>query len=1402
MYSRVSMSGRIVRTSVLSVVAALALVFSSVGLGAPVASASTQHTLTPDCPGSGFSSQSLTVAPGDTIVFNSANCTAMSTVASNFTSDPTGIWTSPELDASAGTATFPATLSVSANPSKNTFALRFKSGSSDFTSAWAADITIAPPPDTPSAISASVADQMTILKWTGRMYAGGQYYEIEQSIDNSAWAPVSSGTCSGQVATNLATSGCTVSDLTNGTPYYFRIRGGDLTGSGDWGYLASPVTPSAPPPAPTGVTIDSEGDAQVAISWTAPVMDSTYAALSGYKVEVSSDGGSSWSTSIADSGSTNTSASVTSDGNFNLSNGTSYVFRVSGVNAAGAGAASSPSSAAVPYTVPAPVSDMTIRGSLLVGTTDTLTLTWDAPGDGGRSITKYEVEVAPQPAMMQQPSYSAPTAGTCVGSNVQSTTCTVAGLTQGSSYLFRIRAHNLAGWGPFSNDMMQGIAVPGPAGAPTSFQATPGDGQVELSWGLPTTWGGYQFFQGFDYDVEQSADNGQTWVTAATVTLPPLGQQNPQHPSTSSTTITGLTNGASYDFRVSAVTSYGNGNWATVSSVPSTIPGDPGSVTATRGDTQVLLSWTAPVSDGGSPVTDYEYEVSSDNGITFGSPVAIGSPATTFTVTGLTNGTAYVFRLKAKNVNGVSSVGAVSNSATPVALPATPTGLTATHGNGQVVLAWTPGASVGASLDGHLVEVSTNGGNSWTTAIADTGSPLGSATVTGLTNGTSYLFRVSGISSAGIGLPLALGSAVTPSTLPAAATGLLAQVGDEQVVLSWTAGANGGSAVTGYQVEQNDGSGWTSVISDTQSSATTYTVTGLTNGTSYDFRVIPINVNGASQATAPTLANSVVPVAAPGVPTITSAVAGPGSAIVTVAAGSGGAPASYTVTANPGGRTCTVTGASGSCTVTGLTAGANYTFSATATNANTTSSASAASATVVPTTPVSGGGTGPGNGGGSGGGNSAGSPGGSGPGSSPVVPVSAPPSVSTSVPVGPQGAGATVGGSVVPVTVQPAPAPVSGALSNGANVQVGSATVQLNGPSMGGSTAPSNLTVIPGQNVSLAASGFVAGSTVALYAIPSGVMVGTMTVTRTGAVSGAAVLDPSVTVGITAIQMAGQTSGGIVNLSITVSTGPPAIPVRTNTGDLPEVPAGSSIVLVNGVPQVNTPTRTATTINVVEGGSALTIASGGASGNPNPIRSNGAMTIEDDGLVSLQGTGYRDYVDVFLFSEPVFVGRLLVNPDGTFRGSLPVPAGLSVGQHTIQSVGQGAGGESIAISASVLKLGGLNADGSQRSFKRAAAFSQTSEKLNAAAKKKLAPVIQLAKESGAKVTVIGTYLKERKTAQDVRMAKKRAIAVQRYLKSQGVTGPIVVQVRSTIRPFSPQTRNRYVVVDVPSNVSG
>ena len=78
-------------------------------------------------------------------------------------------------------------------------------------------------------------------------------------------------------------------------------------------------------------------------------------------------------------------------------------------------------------------------------------------------------------------------------------------------------------------------------------------------------------------------------------------------------------------------------------------PGAPRNLTAAVGNGEVVLSWEAPARDGGAAITDYEYRIDRRNPW-----ISIGSTNITHTVTGLDNGTAYVFEVRAVNRIGKS----------------------------------------------------------------------------------------------------------------------------------------------------------------------------------------------------------------------------------------------------------------------------------------------------------------------------------------------------------------------------------------------------------------------------------------------------------------------------------------------------------------------------------------------------------------------------------------------------------------------------------------------------------------------------------------------------------------------------------------------------------------------------
>lgn len=186
------------------------------------------------------------------------------------------------------------------------------------------------------------------------------------------------------------------------------------------------------------------------------------------------------------------------------------------------------------------------------------------------------------------------------------------------------------------------------------------------------------------------------------------------------------------------------------------------------------------------------------------------------------------------------------------ATPDQVTGLVATALDSSVSLVWSKPYHNGSPITDYVVEYKlTSEPTTWTT-FSDGTSTVLSATVTGLTNGSSYDFRVKAVNAIGNGAVSAT-STVTPFvSAPAQVTGLTATANMLSTDLSWTAPANNNSPITDYTVEYkltSEPTTWTT-FAHTASTATTITVIGLTQGLAYDFRVKAVNAIGTGTASA------------------------------------------------------------------------------------------------------------------------------------------------------------------------------------------------------------------------------------------------------------------------------------------------------------------------------------------------------------------------------------------------------------------------------------------------------------------------------------------------------------------------------------------------------------------------
>ena len=166
------------------------------------------------------------------------------------------------------------------------------------------------------------------------------------------------------------------------------------------------------------------------------------------------------------------------------------------------------------------------------------------------------------------------------------------------------------------------------------------------------------------------------------------------------------------------------------------MPAKPTGFAAAAGDGQVSLSWTDP---GNSTISGWQYSYKTTGGYGDWTDVPDSIATTTaHIVTGLTNGTAHTFRLRAVNASG-SGAASDEKIATPLAVPAKPTGFAATAGDGQVSLSWTdPGNS---TISGWQYSYKTSGGYGDWIDVPDSTATTTAHAVTELTNGTAHTFN-------------------------------------------------------------------------------------------------------------------------------------------------------------------------------------------------------------------------------------------------------------------------------------------------------------------------------------------------------------------------------------------------------------------------------------------------------------------------------------------------------------------------------------------------------------------------------------------------------------------------------------------------------------------------------------
>jgi hypothetical protein len=554
-----------------------------------------------------------------------------------------------------------------------------------------------------------------------------------------------------------------------------------------------------------------------------------------------------------------------------------------------------------------------------------------------------------------------------------------------------------------SNYWVDPVFTPAPApGQTTNVSATSGPGSATLTWNAPSSGGPVT-----TYTITPYIGSSAQQTTTVTGTPPATGA-----------TVNGLISGTTYTFTVQASNPNGAGSTSAQSNAVTptmqTAPSAPGNVAASPATSQALVSWSAPVSDGGGSLTGYT--VTPYIGSSAQTPAEVSPSTTSTTIKGLTNGASYTFSVTASNALGMSLPSAPSSAVTPqdtIFDFATPATIDSADAKSTEL-----GVKFSSELAGTITGIrfykaATNTGTHIGSLWSSTGTLLASATFTNetasgwqqvnfsnpvtITPNTTYVAGYfapkghysdtsSGFASAGAsnpplqalanttstnGLYAYSSSSVFPSSTfkatnywvdvnflptppPGQVTNVTATSGPGSATVRWTTPGSGGPASM-YTITPYIGTeAQTAMTVSGSPPATSAVVPGLTNGVKYKFTVQASNSNGAG-AVSPE-SNEVTPTV-PTPPTEPSGVvasAATSQALVSwnVPTNEGGSLiTSYTVTPYVGSSPQTpveVPESTTSTIIKGLTNGSNYTFTVTATNAIGTSPASPPSNSITP----------------------------------------------------------------------------------------------------------------------------------------------------------------------------------------------------------------------------------------------------------------------------------------------------------------------------------------------------------------------------------------------------------------------------------------------------------------------
>ena len=582
-----------------------------------------------------------------------------------------------------------------------------------------------------------------------------------------------------------------------GTDYTFVVTAENDIGTSPPSDPSPPIKAATYADPPTNVNATDGQNGQTTVSWVASAYDGESPVISYTVFSYSQDD----PTVYVDVAYPPSSSIVLSG----LINGFQYVFYVSVTNGFGENpSAGGPSAEITPLGPPTqPLNVVAYAGD------GNANVTWDAPlSDGGASISAYTVTSSP------------PDFADVLTMPFSPLSVIANGLTNGIPYTFTVYATNSKG-NSLLSDPSSPVTPLGSPDPPTNVTAIPGNAFASVSWDAPVNTGGSPIES---YTVTSNPDGVYITVSGLSTTFP------------------GLTNGTPYTVTVFATNGINADSVESIPSlpiIPATVPTPPLNPTGVAGNSEVQVSWIAPVFDGGSPILTYTVtSVPAASG-----PQSTVDDSTTLLITNLTNGVDYTFTVFASNALGDSIESALSDPITPIGganVPQQVIFVTATlAGPGVIRIDWATPNDGGSAITSYTV----------TSDPPDVSPPPIPETVPPtiyydfdnvLTNGTPYSFTIIATNNIGSSIPSTPTQEIIPYAKPSVVQSVSVTPRNQGAIVTWTEPlSDGGSPLIKYTVNYKENTGgvvYTTV--DVGPTIFSYEIVGsFTNGISHDFYV-------------------------------------------------------------------------------------------------------------------------------------------------------------------------------------------------------------------------------------------------------------------------------------------------------------------------------------------------------------------------------------------------------------------------------------------------------------------------------------------------------------------------------------------------------------------------------------